>query len=147
MSKSYEQMTVEQRFELLVSACAKANEVMGRTPYVMIGCTLGRDGLPNSAYPISTSMTPETMLKVIASVSKLGPKKLAGELPSVKEFEAVSARATSKADQVWLEMRKNLNVLSRLAAEYPQDTPGDRLVRDCIFLVYTKVLEGMQSAN
>lgn len=147
MSTPYEKLSHEEQNALLEKACEKAGEVLGDAPYVLIGCTLGSDGFPNGALPVSATMNDEQIVDLVTSLARAFSSAEATEPVTPKTYDATLASATSKADRVWLEMRKNLDGLKRMAVSYPHETAGDRLVRDCIFLVYTKVLEGMQSAN
>ncbi len=124
---------------LLEAACKKASEVLGETPFLLIGCTLRADGLPNSAQPASTAMTDEQIVDLRDEpLEAFHPRRLTSRrIGRLKKLSLVAANA--KADRMWREMRNNLDALSRVAASYPAETAGDRLVRDCIFLVFNQV--------
>lgn len=147
MAKRYEDASDEEREAIVQAACQKAGEVLGDTPYVLIACTLGADGLPDTAQPISPTMSFEQMATLITDLAGSLSSAQPGAPEDRKSAEAVYVAANAKADRVWREMRKNLPALKRVAGSYPTETAGDRLVRDCIFLVYNEVLNGVKGDN
>lgn len=147
MAKRYEDMADEERGAVLEKACQRASEVLSDVPYLLVGCTLGPDGLPNTAQPVSPNMTDEQIVNLIQSLSGAFSSAQPEDSQDRKAQEAVLVAANAKADRKWREMRNNLDALSRVAASYPTETAGDRLVRDCIFLVFNQVLEGMKRDN